>query len=62
MKKIFAFILLICIALGVQAQLLWKVSGNGLDRPSYVIGTHHMAPLSIKDSINNLQEVIDQTE
>lgn len=62
MKKIFILIILICIALGVQAQLLWKVSGNGLDRPSYVIGTHHMAPLSIKDSINNLQEVIDQTE
>lgn len=62
MKKIFAFILLICIAFGVQAQLLWKVSGNGLERPSYVIGTHHMAPLSIKDSITHLQLALEQTE
>lgn len=62
MKKTFAFIIFVYIALGIQAQLLWKVSGNGLDRPSYVIGTHHMAPLSIKDSIANLQQAIDQTE
>ena len=62
MKKIFIFIILICIAFGVQAQLLWKVSGNGLERPSYVIGTHHMAPLSIKDSITHLQLALEQTE
>ena len=62
MKKTLVFMLLLCITLGAQAQLLWKVSGNGLDRPSYVIGTHHLAPLSIKDSIANLQQAIDQTE
>lgn len=62
MKKTLVFMLLLCITLGAQAQLLWKVSGNGLDRPSYVIGTHHLAPLSVKDSIANLQQAIDQTE
>lgn len=62
MKKTLVFMLLLCITLGAQAQLLWKVSGNGLDRPSYVIGTHHLAPLSVKDSIVNLQQAIDQTE
>lgn len=62
MKKKLVFMLLLCITLGAQAQLLWKVSGNGLDRPSYVIGTHHLAPLSVKDSIVNLQQAIDQTE
>lgn len=62
MKKTLVFMLLLCITLGVQAQLLWKVSGNGLDRPSYVIGTHHLAPLSVKDSIAHLQQAIDQTE
>lgn len=55
MKKTLVFMLLLCITLGAQAQLLWKVSGNGLDRPSYVIGTHHLAPLSVKDSIAHLQ-------
>lgn len=62
MKKTFVFMLLLCITLGAQAQLLWKVSGNGLDRPSYVIGTHHLALLSVKDSIAHLQQAIDQTE
>lgn len=62
MKKTLLFVLLFCITLGAKAQLLWKISGNGLDRPSYVIGTHHLAPLSIKDSIASLQQVIDQTE
>lgn len=62
MKKTLVFMLLLCITLGAQAQLLWKVSGNGLDQPSYVIGTHHLAPLSAKDSIANLQQAIDQTE
>ena len=61
MKKTFAIVMLLCITLGAKAQLLWKISGNGLDRPSYVMGTHHMAPLSIKDSIANLQLAIDQT-
>lgn len=54
MKKTLAIVVLLCITLGAQAQLLWKVSGNGLDRPSYVFGTHHLAPLSIKDSIASL--------
>ena len=62
MKKTLALVMLLCIALGAQAQLLWKVSDNGLDRPSYVMGTHHLAPLSIKDSISALQQAIDQTE
>ena len=62
MKKTLVFMLLLCITLGAQAQLLWKVSGNGLDRPSYVIGTHHLALLSVKDSIAHLQQAIDQTE
>lgn len=62
MKKTLLFALLFCITLGAKAQLLWKISGNGLDRPSYVIGTHHLSPLSIKDSIASLQQVIDQTE
>lgn len=62
MKKTLALVILLCIALGVQAQLLWKISGNGLDRPSYVMGTHHLAPLSIKDSIAGMKQAMDETQ
>lgn len=51
MKKITLFLMLLCIAVCVQAQLLWKVSGKNLTQPSYVFGTHHLSPLSIRDSI-----------
>lgn len=62
MKKILTFVLLLSLALGVRAQLLWKVSGHGLARPSYIMGTHHLAPLSITDSIASLPQVMEQTE
>ena len=61
MKKTFALLLLLCLALGAQAQLLWKISGNGLERPSYIVGTHHLAPLSVKDSLKTLPQAIEQT-
>lgn len=52
MKKnlLFVFCLLVA-AVSAQAQLLWKISGNGLKSPSYMIGTHHLAPLGVLDSI-----------
>lgn len=61
MKKTFALLLLLCLALGAQAQLLWKISGNGLERPSYIVGTHHLAPLCVKDSLKALPQAIEQT-
>ena len=59
MKKILGILLFIGIALNANAQLLWKISGNGLEKPSYILGTHHLAPLSIKDSIAGLPEAVD---
>ena len=54
-------LLFIGIALNANAQLLWKISGNGLEKPSYILGTHHLAPLSIKDSIAGLPQAVDGT-
>jgi len=60
MKRIITlFIALALLAVGAQAQLLWKVSGNGLPRPSYIFGTHHMAPASMIDEVPGMQEAID---
>lgn len=30
-----------------SAQVLYKVEGNGLAAPSYIFGTHHLAPISV---------------
>lgn len=62
MKKIFGVILLLCATLSAQAQLLWKVSGNGLTQPSYIMGTHHLSPLSIKDSIVGMKQALEDTK
>ncbi|MFY9173279.1 MULTISPECIES: TraB/GumN family protein [Petrimonas] len=44
------------------SSLLWRISGNGLESPSYLFGTHHLIPLSILDSIPGLHEAFDKTE
>lgn len=62
MKKIFGLVVLLSMALGMQAQLLWKVSGNGLSQPSYIMGTHHLSPLSIKDSIAGMKQALTDTK
>ena len=42
--------------------LLWKVSGNGLSKPSYILGTHHLAHVSYVDSIPGLRSAMETTE
>lgn len=39
--------LLIIPAFSVSGQVVYKVEGNGLTSPSYIFGTHHLAPTSI---------------
>ena len=62
MRNIFALLVIVCLSMNVQAQLLWKISGNGLKQSSYIFGTHHLAPLSIKDSIKGLPKALDETQ
>ncbi|MCM1484044.1 MAG: TraB/GumN family protein [Muribaculaceae bacterium] len=52
MKKFFTTALVLLLsAMAVQAQLLWKVSGHGIKSPSYIFGTHHIAPAAVLDSV-----------
>lgn len=46
----------------VENSLLWKVSGNGLDKPSYLFGTHHLVPISFLDEIVGLDEAFGSVE
>lgn len=45
--KTIAAALFIAVAVPASAQILYKVEGNGLASPSYVFGTHHLAPISV---------------
>lgn len=63
MKRISTMVMLLCIAvLSANAQLLWKVSGKNLPKASYVLGTHHLAPLSILDSIAGFKQAMTEVE
>lgn len=61
MKKLLSILLFVSMALSAHAQLLWKVSGNGLEKPSYIFGTFHLSPLSIKDSIAAMPQAMNET-
>ena len=58
MKRLTLVLGLLLVATAVHAQLLWKVTGNGLGRPSYILGTHHMAPSTMIDQIKGVNEAI----
>ncbi|MBR5060539.1 MAG: TraB/GumN family protein [Prevotella sp.] len=63
MKRITTFMFLMAmVAIGAQAQLLYKISGNGLTAPSYIIGTYHVAPVSFVDSISGIRQVLADVE
>jgi uncharacterized protein YbaP (TraB family) len=43
-------------------SLLWKVSGNGLNSPSWIFGTHHLFPVSFLDSVAGVKQAFEQSE
>jgi uncharacterized protein YbaP (TraB family) len=65
-KKTFAAIaallLLLSCSPGAGNSLLWKISGNGLRKPSYLFGTHHLAPVSFLDSVAGIGAAFGKTE
>lgn len=54
-------ILFSVIAAPASAQLLYKVSGN-LTHDSYILGTHHLAPVAILDSIPGFRSAWESVE
>ena len=48
--------------IGLKAQLLYKISGKDLKKPSYIVGTFHVASSSFIDSIPGLRAAMDASE
>jgi len=53
-KNILVFFSILLSLTGLQAQLLWKITGNGLKHPSYLFGTQHLISIQYLDSIPGL--------
>ena len=64
MKKILllAAVLIAGFATNTPAQILYRISGKGLESPSYIVGTYHLAPASFADSIPGMKTAIDGTQ
>lgn len=62
MKRFLFSIALMASMLCGNAQLLYKISGNGLPASSYVVGTYHLAPVSFVDSIPGIRQAIDDCQ
>ena len=57
MKKSILLIILAVTAITADAQFLFRVSGNGLKEPSYILGTIHTLPSSVK--IDSIPEYVE---
>lgn len=63
MKRFFITAIVAVFAFAaVNAQLLYRISGNGLSKPSYLIGTHHFANASFIDKIPGAKEAFVETD
>lgn len=62
MKKPVIAAILAMASVGANAQLLWKVSGNGSKGDSYIFGTHHVAPIAMLDSIKETLPALQSVE
>ncbi|PXV62872.1 hypothetical protein CLV62_11788 [Dysgonomonas alginatilytica] len=68
-KLILAFIVFLITISGISAEekiptgsILWKISGNGLTAPSYILGTHHIIKKEILDDFKGIDEALSNTD
>ncbi len=62
MKRQFILALFTIVALTADAQFLFRISGNGLSKPSYMLGTIHVLSASLLDSIAEYKEAEAQCQ
>ena len=63
MRRLFAIIVFVLLlAQSANAQLLWKISGRGIEKPSYILGTHHAVPFTYCDSIPGLMKAFEEVD
>ena len=62
MKRILTILALSLLCLTSNAQLLWKISGNGIKKPSYIVGSHHACTFHYCDSIPGLMKAFEKVD
>lgn len=63
MKKLFVTLFLgMAVCAGANAQLLYKISCKNLEKPSYIIGTHHLANVGFVQKISEVKTALTETD
>lgn len=63
MKRLLSIILIAAsVMMQLQAQVLYKISGNGLEKESYLLGTCHVVDGAFVDSIPGAKEILGNIE
>jgi len=57
-KKTIITVVLALVAFTANAQLLFRISGNGLVAPSYIVGTYHIVDDTFVDSIAGIRQAL----
>lgn len=61
-KKAIITVLLLIATITANAQFIFRVSGNGLEKPSYILGSLHLLSGELLDSIPAFLEAEDQCQ
>lgn len=61
-RSIFLLLFILFLSVNVQGQLLWKISGNGLSKTSYLFGTHHLIDKDKIPQFDSILAVCSQTD
>ena len=61
-KTLFTALLFTAVVLTVNAQLMFRISGGGLEKPSYILGTIHVLSGDLLDSIPAFLEAESQCQ
>ena len=61
-KRILTILALSAVCLTSNAQIVWKISGNGIKKASYIVGTHHSCPDEYCDSIPGLMKAFKKVD
>jgi uncharacterized protein YbaP (TraB family) len=60
MKRNFIILVLIIISATSYGQLVWKISGNGLKKTSYIFASHPLIPVIYLDSVPGLYKAFNE--
>ena len=62
MKKLIILFFTVLMSVTANAQLLYRITGNGVVKPSFLLGTYHLAPSTFADSIPGFRQAFQSSD